>query len=214
MRICLPVQGTQVQSLVWEDSTCWGATNPCAWSLCSIKREATTTRSPVPAMKKSPFLLQLDKSCAKQQRPSATKNYSKYIRGINSKQGKQTPKCIHVCYVLSRFSHIWLCDPMDCSPPGSSVHGDSLGKETEVDCHALLQEKCIQSLSKRKRNVWLRSWHCKHWDHVGGISPNLEMDLKKHQPEAQALLLTPIPLTPHLIRIHVTIIWFSIQSFL
>ena len=28
---------------------------------------------------------------------------------------------------------------MDCSPPGSSVHGDSLGKNTEVDCHFLLQ---------------------------------------------------------------------------
>ena len=26
-----------------------------------------------------------------------------------------------VC-VLSCFSHVWLCDPMDCSPPGSSVH--------------------------------------------------------------------------------------------
>ena len=32
-----------------------------------------------------------------------------------------------------------LCDPMDCSPPGSSVHGDSPGKDTGVDCHALLQ---------------------------------------------------------------------------
>ena len=28
---------------------------------------------------------------------------------------------------------------MDCSPPGSSVHGDSLGKNTGVGCHALLQ---------------------------------------------------------------------------
>ena len=27
------------------------------------------------------------------------------------------------CAVLSRFSHVRLCDPMDCSPPGSSVHG-------------------------------------------------------------------------------------------
>ena len=25
---------------------------------------------------------------------------------------------------------------MDCSPPGSSVHGDSLGKNTGVGCHA------------------------------------------------------------------------------
>ena len=32
-----------------------------------------------------------------------------------------------------------LCNPMDCSSPGSSVHGDSPGKNTEVSCHALLQ---------------------------------------------------------------------------
>ena len=32
-----------------------------------------------------------------------------------------------------------LCDPMYCSPPGSSVHGDSPGKNTGVGCHALLQ---------------------------------------------------------------------------
>ena len=31
---------------------------------------------------------------------------------------------MHAC-MLSRFSHarFTLCDPMDCSPPGSSVHG-------------------------------------------------------------------------------------------
>ena len=28
---------------------------------------------------------------------------------------------------------------MDCSPPGSSVHGNSPGKNTGVGCHALLQ---------------------------------------------------------------------------
>ena len=32
-----------------------------------------------------------------------------------------------------------LCDPMACSPPGSSVHGDSPGKNTGMGCHALLQ---------------------------------------------------------------------------
>ena len=32
-----------------------------------------------------------------------------------------------------------LCNPMDCSPPGSSVLGDSPSKHTGVDCHALLQ---------------------------------------------------------------------------
>ena len=33
-----------------------------------------------------------------------------------------------------------LCNPTDCSPPGSSVHGDSPGKNTGVGCHTLLQE--------------------------------------------------------------------------
>ena len=32
-----------------------------------------------------------------------------------------------------------LCDPMDCSPPGLSVHGDSPDKNTGKGCHALLQ---------------------------------------------------------------------------
>ena len=32
-----------------------------------------------------------------------------------------------------------LCDPMDCSPPGYSVHGDFPGRNTGVDSLALLQ---------------------------------------------------------------------------
>ena len=32
-----------------------------------------------------------------------------------------------------------LCDPTDCSLPGSSVHGDSPGRNTAAGCHALLQ---------------------------------------------------------------------------
>ena len=36
-------------------------------------------------------------------------------------------------------SCLTLCKPMDCSPTGSSVHGDSLGKNTGVGGHALLQ---------------------------------------------------------------------------
>ena len=32
-----------------------------------------------------------------------------------------------------------LCDPTDCSLPGSSIHGDCPGKSTGVGCHALLQ---------------------------------------------------------------------------
>ena len=32
-----------------------------------------------------------------------------------------------------------LYNPIDCSPPGSSLHGDSPGKNTGVSCHFLLQ---------------------------------------------------------------------------
>ena len=28
LRVCLPVQGTRVRALVWEDPTCHGATRP------------------------------------------------------------------------------------------------------------------------------------------------------------------------------------------
>ena len=39
---------------------------------------------------------------------------------------------INVCLVT-------LCNPTDCGPAGSSVHRDSLSKNTGVGCHALLQ---------------------------------------------------------------------------
>ena len=40
---------------------------------------------------------------------------------------------------LWSLSCIWLCDPTDCSLPGSSVHGDSPGKNMGVSCHFLLK---------------------------------------------------------------------------
>ena len=48
--------------------------------------------------------------------------------------------CEIVCIcVLDTQSWPTLCDPLDCSLPGSSVHGDSQGKNTGVGCHALFQ---------------------------------------------------------------------------
>ena len=48
------------------------------------------------------------------------------------------PLCTPVLCLVAQ-SCLILSDPMDCSPPGSSVHGDSPGKNTGVGCHALLQ---------------------------------------------------------------------------
>ena len=48
-----------------------------------------------------------------------------------------------------------LCNPMDCSLPGSSVHGDSPGKNTGVSCHFLLKgilpraQICVSCLAGR-----------------------------------------------------------------
>ena len=44
-----------------------------------------------------------------------------------------------VVVVLVTQLCLTLSDPMDCSPPGSSVHLDSPDKNTGVGCHALLQ---------------------------------------------------------------------------
>ena len=46
---------------------------------------------------------------------------------------ESTVLCLVAQLCLSLF------DPMDSRPPGSSVHGDSPGKNTGVDCHDLLQ---------------------------------------------------------------------------
>ena len=69
--------------------------------------------------KRSPYLLPLEKVCPQQQRPSTTIN--KCVLGLGAQ----------LCPTL--------CDPMDCSQLGSSVHGDSPGKNARVGCHALLQ---------------------------------------------------------------------------
>ena len=45
--------------------------------------------------------------------------------------------CCVLCLVAQ--SCPTLCNPMACSPPDSSVHGNSPSKNTEVGCHALLQ---------------------------------------------------------------------------
>ena len=48
-------------------------------------------------------------------------------------------KDLEIMRVLVAQLCLTLCDFMDCSPPGSSVHGDSPGKNTGVGCHFLLQ---------------------------------------------------------------------------
>ena len=48
-------------------------------------------------------------------------------------------KIVWGCQVLVPWSCLTLCDPMEHSPPVSSVHGASSGKNTGVGCHFFLQ---------------------------------------------------------------------------
>ena len=51
---------------------------------------------------------------------------------------KYAPECRYVLRLFAQ-SCLALSDPMGCSLPDSSIHGDSLGKNTGVGYHALLQ---------------------------------------------------------------------------
>ena len=50
-------------------------------------------------------------------------------------------KVLYIYTVLCLVAQICLtlCDSMDCSPPGSSIHGNSPEKNTGVGCHALFR---------------------------------------------------------------------------
>ena len=94
LRIHLPMQGTRIRALLWEDPTCCGATkpvrhnywvraleptchtywSPSAQSPCSATREATAMRIPRTARKSSPRSPQLEKARMQQRRPNAAKN--------------------------------------------------------------------------------------------------------------------------------------------
>ena len=49
--------------------------------------------------------------------------------------------------MLSHFSRVWLCDPMDCSPPGFSVHG-------------ILQSRILEwvAIPSSRGSSWLVDW--------------------------------------------------------
>ena len=89
LRICLPMQGTRVRALVWEDPTCHGATKPAIhnyWArmtqllkptcLAPVLRHKRNHHNEKPRHrnKEWPLLAATRESCAQQQRPNADKN--------------------------------------------------------------------------------------------------------------------------------------------
>ena len=86
--------------------------------------------------------------------------------------------------------------PIDCSLPGSSVHGDSPGKNTGVGCHALLQGifptqgsnprhlhcrwtlYCLSHKGSSRFHQFLYVNTVMRW--LDGISDSMDMSLSKH----------------------------------
>ena len=77
--------------------------------------------------------------------------WSAFLSAEGRDEFKQGGAC-----VLSHFSRVQLCDPMDGSPPGSSILGDSPDKNTGVGCHALLQGIFLTQGSKPHLSRLLR----------------------------------------------------------
>ena len=110
-----------------------------------------------------------------------------------------------------------LCNPMDYSPPGSSVQGDSPGKNTGMGCHALLQassqprdrtqvshlvgefftvwvtrEAQHEPLEAPKaQTMWLRGTYCLRWEHSDSWS------CKQAGPRIPQARMRPAPLHAH-----------------
>ena len=68
-------------------------------------------------------------------------------------------------------SCLTLCNPMDCSPPASSTHGGSPGKNTGVGFHALLLQEIFPTQGRSGWDPCLP--HCRwilyHLSHQGSL---------------------------------------------
>jgi len=62
--------------------------------------------------------------------------------------------CVHACCVHSQ-SYLTLCDPVDCSPPGSSVHGIS-----QVRILEWVAISCSRRSSQPKNWTWVSCPSC------------------------------------------------------
>ena len=93
---------------------------------------------------------------------------------------------VHCVLCLVTQAFLTLCDPMDYSPPDSSVPGDSPGKNTGVGCHSLLQgifltQGSNPGLQHRRRilyhlshqgSLWMLEWVAYPFSRVSSPSRN------------------------------------------
>ena len=110
-----------------------------------------------------------------------------------ARQSKHTHVCMHTCLLVdtqvracmrAKLLHLCpiLCNHMDCSLPGSSIHGDSPGRITGVGCCALLQGtflpgiKLLSLMSPALAGGSFTTWEAQYLLHPDSITkPFLQM---------------------------------------
>ena len=108
LRVCLPMQGTRVRALVWEDPTCRGATGPvnhnywaCASGACAPQQErARQWEARAPRWRVAPTRRNWRKPSHRNEDPTQTKKKKKKIWVMVLK----VIKLIHTLH-LSLFPH-------------------------------------------------------------------------------------------------------------
>ena len=106
----------------------------------------------------------------------------------------------YVCLITQ--SCLTLCDPMDWSPPGSCVHGDSPGKNIGVGCHALLQGIFpTQGLNPDLPHCRQLLYHLSHQVSSKTLieTPKKMFDQIPGYPMAQSNWYTKLTITPSLV---------------
>ena len=84
-----------------------------------------------------------------------------------------------LCMCLITQSCSTLCDPMECNLPGTSVHGDSSGKNTRMGCHALLQG--IFPIQGSNPGIPYCRWIIYHLSYQGSPNKHYEVEVKVTQ---------------------------------
>ena len=105
--------------------TVLGAGGTWCWLLCA----PAENQGPARGMTLGLWVPHVDRSSATQsgQRASAAPIGTRWGGWVHARVHAVTQSCPTLCY------------PRDCSPPGSSVLGDSPGKNTGLGCHFLLK---------------------------------------------------------------------------
>ena len=119
------------------------------------------------------------------------------MKPSRSRIGRPTSVSINVLCLVAQLCPT-LCDPMDCSSPGSSVHGDSPGKNIGVGCHALLRG--IFLTKGWKPGLLHCRWILYQLSHQG--SPALNKALRKAHPPSWLSALTHPVAPPALTAVH------------